>query len=266
MVLSGKSHGFLNDDVIGFPKLPSDMINPTALELISGPHALQMADSLLTYMNQLLMKPENLSRDETNQRLQTFPNDWTVQYLDLVTPDDFQPSQEHPRWCPPWWNEDKFGLWKDLRLVRSQIPPSYKSATSRSNFHWAVIAFRREPSDRMGLRHPYDTIYHWYCYKCPALNGSMSMDRHLATLLKALSFPSEYRSTAKPVNLLNTVAGTRRQATDILPPRMSVNFPSIPQQLILPKKKILCLAKQILHLCSFECTIVLLKSDIATLI
>jgi hypothetical protein len=131
-----------------------------------------------------------------------------------------------PRWCPSWWDESRFGQWKDLRLVRSQIPPSYKSATTRTNYHWVIIAFGREPSHRMGFRHPYDCIYCWRCFRCPALNGSMSMDRHLATLLKALSFPSQYKSTAKPVNLLNTVAVTRRQATDILPPTNSSNFPT----------------------------------------
>ena len=91
-----------NNDVIGFPKLPADSINPIALELISGPHALQKADSLLTYMQQLLIKDENLSRDQALQRLQTFPNNWKVQYMDFQTPQDFQPTQACPRWCPSW--------------------------------------------------------------------------------------------------------------------------------------------------------------------
>jgi len=44
------------------------------------------------------------------------------------------------------------------------------------------------------------------------------MDRYLAALLKALSFPDDYKSTAKTVNILNTVAQTARQTTRILPP------------------------------------------------
>ena len=214
-----------NDDIIGFPKLNADSINPIALDIVSGPHALQKADSLLTYMNQLLIKDENLTREQAIQRLQNFPSDWRVQFLDLRTPANFQPTEENPRYCPSWWDETQFGQWHDLRLVRCLIPPSYKSATTRSNFHWSVIGFGREPSTRLGLMHPYDTVYFWRCFSCPARNGSMSMDRHLATLLKALSFPSEYKSTAKTVNILNTVAGSRRQGTEILPPVNSANFP-----------------------------------------
>ena len=216
-----------NNNVIDFPRLNRDEINPIALDIVSGPHALQKADSLLTYMNQLLIKDQNLTREQAVQRLQYFPSDWRVQYLDLRTPADFQPSEDTPSYCPQWWDETRFGQWHDLRLVRCQIPPSYKTATTRTNFHWTVIAFGREPSTRMGLRSPYDRVYCWRCFKCPARNGSLSMDRHLATLLKALSFPSEYKSTAKTVNILNTVAGTRRQATDILPPSTSVNIPSV---------------------------------------
>ena len=78
----------------------------------------------------------------------------------------------------------------------------------------------------MGLHHPYNTIYFWYCFCCPALNGSLSMCRHLAALLKGLSFKSEYKSTAKAPNLLNTVVGSRRQTADILPSSLSVDLPS----------------------------------------
>ena len=52
------------------------------------------------------------------------------------------------------------------------------------------------------------------------------MDRHLAALLKALSFKHLYRSTAKTVNILNTVAESNRQTTQILPPTPhSVDIP-----------------------------------------
>ena len=213
------------NDILGFPTLHRDSINPVAIDIVSGPHALHKADSLLTYMHQLLIKGLDLPREDAVRRLQLFPSAWTVQFLDLKTPQDFQPTDQCPRYCPDWWNEEQFGLWHDLRLVRCQIPPSYKSATTRSNFHWAVIAFGIDPVFRMGFLPPYDRIYFFRCFKCPAKNGSMSMDRHLATLLKALSFPGEYRSTAKSVNVLNTVADTNRQATDILPPSISVDIP-----------------------------------------
>ena len=213
------------NDVLEFPKLNAETINPIALEIVSGPHALLKADSCLTYMNQLLIKDLNLTRDEASQRLQVFPFDWKLQYLDITTPPDFQPSQVSPQYSPSWWNVDRFGPWQDLRLVRCQIPPSNKSATSRANFHWAVIGYGRQPGTRLGLRSPYDRIYFFRCFKCPAMNGTMSMDRHLAALLKALSFPGEYRCTAKTVNVLNTVATASRQTTDILPPTPSTNIP-----------------------------------------
>ena len=107
-----------------------------------------------------------------------------------------------------------------------QVPPSYKSATSPANFHSVVIAYSSDSSDQLGLRPPYDKILFWRCYKCPALNGTISMDRHLAALLQALSFKSMYKSTAKPANLLNTVAETNRQTTQALPPtQQSANIP-----------------------------------------
>ena len=108
-----------------------------------------------------------------------------------------------------------------MTLVRAHIPPSYKTATNRANYHWVVIGFGQEPSNRLGLIPPYDKIYCWYCFNCPALNGSMGMDRHLSALLQGLSFPEEYHSTALPVNTLNTVVSVQRQVTDILPSHIS---------------------------------------------
>ena len=52
------------------------------------------------------------------------------------------------------------------------------------------------------------------------------MDRHLAALLEGLSFKHLYRSTAKTVNVLNTVADSNRQTLQVLPPnQQSVNIP-----------------------------------------
>ena len=49
--------GSLNDtDPVAFPQLDIELINPVALELVSGPHALYRANSVLTYMKQLLLK------------------------------------------------------------------------------------------------------------------------------------------------------------------------------------------------------------------
>ena len=51
------------NDVIGFPKLDRDAINPVAVDIASGPHAIKQADSLLTYMNQIFDE-----RKEPHQR------------------------------------------------------------------------------------------------------------------------------------------------------------------------------------------------------
>ena len=215
-------------DVIGFPKLDRDAINPVAVDIASGPHALKQADSLLTYMNQILIKGRNLNREDTIAELDSFPLDWKVQYVDIAAPIDFQPTEECPRWVPGWWDQSRFGPWHNVRLVRCHIPPSYRSASSKSNYHWVVIGFGEEISNRLELLPPYDHIYFWYCFSCPSLNGTLSMDRHLATLLKGLSFLHLYRSTAKTSNLLNTVADPIRQSLHVLPPAQhSVNLPEV---------------------------------------
>ena len=147
-------------------------------------------------------------------------------FTEIRAPEDFQPSSDCPRWIPSWWDQDRFGPWNDLKLVKCKIPPSSKSATSPANFHDVVIGFGDQPSDRMGLRPPYDQIYFYHCFRCPSLNGTVSMDRHLAALLVGLSFKANYRSTAKPVNVLNTVAEDSRQTTQALPPtHQSVDIP-----------------------------------------
>ena len=203
-----------------FPALESHQINPVALDLVSGPHALLKAQSLLTYMGQLNIRQQNLNltRLQTQQYLEQPPYDWPVQYCKIKTPDDFLPTAGNPRWCPSWYDEDQFGTWHDITFVRARIPPSMKSATSISNFHYAVIGFGEESSDHLRLLPPYDRIFTWKCFRCPAKNGSLSMCRHLATLLLAISFPQEYRSTYKPVNLLSAVEPEARQLMRILPP------------------------------------------------
>ena len=206
------------EDVLHFPKLDRDAINPIALEIVSGPHALQRAASLLTYMKQLGLKGQNLTREQTALELHNFPDEWKLHFTEIRAPSEFQPSEDCPSWTPQWWDQDRFGPWHDLKLVKCKIPPSYKSATSAANYHTVVIAFGIEPSDQLCLRPPYDRIYFWYCFKCPSLNGTVSMDRHLSALLEALSFKHLYRSTAKTVNVLNTVADTSRQSTQVLPP------------------------------------------------
>ena len=97
-----------------------------------------------------------------------------------------------------------------------------------SIFPWVPVGFGEEPSDRVGLQSPYDKICFWRCVKCPSLNGIVSMNRHCIALLQALSFKEMYRSTAKPVNVLNTVACSNRQVTQVLSQSSKVDISDEP--------------------------------------
>ena len=92
-----------------FPQLNEDSINPVALELVSGPHAIQRAYSVITYMGQLELKGRNLTREEASLQLQRFPENWKVHYCDIKTPTSFVPTENQPYWSPEWWDEVKFG-------------------------------------------------------------------------------------------------------------------------------------------------------------
>ena len=115
-----------------------------AFEVSSGPHYIIKGNSVLTYMRQLQLKGQNLTRDEDIEQMKLFPLAWKIQYCDIKTPVDFHPTAEVPCWYPDWWDPVAFGRWHDVRLVRCKIPPSYKSATP-SNYHWTVIEFSNEP-------------------------------------------------------------------------------------------------------------------------
>ena len=105
-----------------------------------------------------------------------------------------------------------------MTFVRARIPPSHKSATNISNYHYAVIGFGSQSSDHLCLLPPYDLIYCWKCFWYPSKKGSLSMCRHLAALLLPISFPQEYRSTFKAVNLFIATGPESRQAMRVLPP------------------------------------------------
>ena len=200
------SSGFME-----FPQLTPETLTPTVFEIASGANAINQANSSLTYMKQLLIKGQNLTRQETEDALLDPPNEWKLKYTDISTP-------------PVLWDEARFGTWSNVRIVGCKIPPSNKSS-SPANFHWAVIVFGRSATNRLGMNPPYDRIYFYHCFGCPALNGSISMDRHIAALLEMCSFRFLYKPTNRTVNLLNTVADRSRKASHILPASTSVDIP-----------------------------------------
>ena len=200
---------------INFPRITLDDVNPTAVRICSGPHAITRGLSVLTYVSQLHVKENNISGAGAENIINSLPVFHSVQYLTVAArPDD--------------WDDTIFGPFVPLTFVRSLMPPSNRSATSPQNFHMVVIGFSENGSDRLGLLPPYDRIRCWYCYKCQSLNALCSMDRHLAALLIALSFPEFFKSTAKNVRVLNPVALPTSQCLIALPRAQQSR--DIPQQ------------------------------------
>ena len=155
--------GFLD-----FPQLTQETLIPAVFEISSGVNAVNQANSSLTYMRQIQMKGQNLSSEETERALLEPPNDWNLKYSRVCTPSTFVSTEEMPTWIPVWC-EERFGPWNDITLVGCKIPPSNKSA-SLANYHWAVIGFGNEASARLGMDPPYNRIYFYHCFGCPALN------------------------------------------------------------------------------------------------
>ena len=210
---------YVNEEFLGFPIPAEDDVQRLAPLLAGGIHNLLKTSEVLTYINKLYFKDRNLTPEELITRCQAFPDHMEVFYTKIEAPADFVSSEENPVWVPDWWDEDKFGEWPGpMTLARCLIPPTMKSATQRCNFHQVVIAFGATPSDRLGQPPPFDRVYFWRCFQCPAKCGSLSMDRHCATLLCALAFRQTYVSKARLGTLLNPVALPSRQGNIILPP------------------------------------------------
>ena len=207
------------NDFLNFPTPAEEDVQRLAPLLTGGIHNLLKTSEVLTYIHKLCYKDSLLSPEELIQRCVPFPDHMEVLYTKIEAPADFIPSEEDPVWIPDWWDTDMFGEWPgNMTLARCLIPPTMKSATQRSNFHQVVIAFGEAPSDRLGQPPPFNQVYFWRCFQCPALCGSLSMDRHCATLLCALAFRQTYVSKARLGNLLNPVALDCRQVNIILPP------------------------------------------------
>ena len=188
---------------LGIPRLTNISQLSEVIKICSGNHILKHADR--TYVQQRRIEDQNLTREETLLAVSQFPDDHPVEILKIEKPSWVQ----DPYWCPPWWDSGLFGAFRNILFVRSHIPSSYRSMSNERNGHWVVFGFG-DPSDRLGFEPPFNRLLMWRCFSCPALNGSMSLDRHLACLLKGLSFKDLFRSVASPVNLLNTVAPASR--------------------------------------------------------
>ena len=196
-----------NNDPIGFPQLQDDEIYPTAVELACGTHALEKGNSVLTYITQLKIKEDGIIGDRAEDMLREFPDFHKLEYCDILT----EPSQ---------WDEEMFGEFSPVRLVRSLLPPSYKTATSRANFHYFTIGFSisSQYENRLMLRPPYDTVQFYHCENCPSMMGLLGIDRHGAALLRGISFKNTFKSTYINVHLFSTNAPEHRQCYVGLPP------------------------------------------------
>ena len=186
------------------PRLTLDEVNPKAVGLCSGPHALSRAFSVLTYVSQLHVKDNNITGPEADNIVQNFPSFHKVRTLRLET-------------RPENWNDDVFGSFQPGTFVKSVMPPSNRSVSTRANFHTCVIFFGDQGSERLGLIPPMDRILYYFCHSCPALNALCSMDRHLGALIMGLCFQELFKSTAKKSRLMNPVALDANQCLIALP-------------------------------------------------
>lgn len=196
--------------IIGFPTLTPDQINPVAIFLMSGPHALFKADSVLTLINEIKVDEDNLSGDQAADRLNRYPEFHQVEYRDLIEP-------------PANWNEAEYWRWVPIRFIRSHIPPTFKAHRDSSNWHWVVIGIqlgRENLVNPLQLPAPYDQVLFINCFKCPSSIGSMAGDRHIGALLKLLSFPDTYKSTYKDGHVMATRAPQNRGCLASLPPTL----------------------------------------------
>ena len=165
----------MNEHFLGFPIPAEADVQRLAPLLAGGVHNLLKTSEVLTYIN----KDTNLTPEELITRCEAFPDHMEVFYTKIEAPADYVSSEANPVWVPDWWDEEKFGEWPGpMTLARCLIPPTMKSATQRVNFHQVVIAFGASPSDRLGQPPPFNQVYWWHCFQCPAKCGSLSMDRH----------------------------------------------------------------------------------------
>ena len=190
-------------NVLQFPQLHPDLINPVAVEITGGLNALTTCDRVLTYKQQLELKGQNLTREQVLTELENLSDDIKVTWKLIDSP-------------PSGWDDSLFGEFVPVTLVRFAAPPTHKAAVP-ANFRWPVIAFAANPSDRLGLRDPYRVILYWNCFNCPSKLGLLSFCKHLAAMLKLVSFPDQYRSTGRGIDLLNTMADNSRQVVRVLP-------------------------------------------------
>ncbi len=200
---------------LNIPKITLNEVNPTAIQMVSGPHAINRAMSVLTYCSQIHVKQNQITGDEATNIIQSFPTFHKVESLRVDT-------------RPDHWEDDLFGPFQPVTFVRSLMPPTHRSISSPQNFHMCVIAFGDVGNNRLGLIPPFDRVLYWYCYGCPSLNALCSMDRHLAALIMGLSFQDLFKSTAKNVRILNPVALETNQCLVSLP--MMQQSREIPQQ------------------------------------
>ena len=156
-----------------------------------------------------------LTAGQIETALENFPDHLKIMYKYISSP-------------PDDWDDNIFGRFQPLTLIRAKIPPSNRCSTS-SNHHHPVIGFGTTPQDQLGLRDPYRVIYYWRCMNCSSLNGALSFCRHLAALLVSVSFPYFYRSASRNVSLLNSVIERSLQVLDVLP-RVDASVP-IPQNI-----------------------------------
>ena len=85
--------------MLGFPRLQEEEINPVATEFCGGANALNTCDSVLTYIQQLHLRNQVLTRDQHQQQARNFPEHLQIEYFQVNSAE------------PVGWDRNLHGDW-----------------------------------------------------------------------------------------------------------------------------------------------------------
>jgi hypothetical protein len=76
--------------------------------------------------------------------------------------------------APTGWSDDLFGEFTEMRIIKTLVPPSMKSANdkAKTNYRMAHVAISKQPSDRLQVEGDMRRIVGWGC-TCSYKAGSI---------------------------------------------------------------------------------------------
>lgn len=129
-----------------------------------GPDILKRAIKLYSYEICIQNKPDDFPNQTAyDEHLRNAELKKDILYKDFNEP-------------PENWNEELFGYYQPVRIIKTSIPPSMKSA-SKANYRTAYIAVAGEISDRLQLDGDLGRLQYFGCtcsYKAGSLGNFVS--------------------------------------------------------------------------------------------